>query len=143
MQCEKKMIAKLNKNQALEAQVQPPRMIIVTQDRDYWPGSEKDPEAMRRRAIKEKAFAEISQGRHMGYVRPGYMLINVPPNLDDDYSDVCGRGLDFYDRAYCQRFFDPSLPGTKFILDNYDQKELEDGFGGLDAIAEMMGWEYP
>ncbi|KAL3840959.1 hypothetical protein ACJIZ3_025550 [Penstemon smallii] len=111
-----------------------PRLIFIKQDMDYWPGSEMDPCVMDRRAAKERAYSFYK-------IKPDYKEIHVPyvhEEVTEEPTEefVENENLEvFYKRGthvrpYYEKiirecfatYFDPSLPGTKFIVENMDSR---------------------
>ncbi|KAK4420244.1 hypothetical protein Salat_2437400 [Sesamum alatum] len=97
-----------------------PRLIFVAQDPDFWPGSEKDPDVMVRRAKKSRVAS------HKDFVVP---LSPEEENYKRSYyfHDPKAREAQRMEleRLAFMRCHDPSLPGTKFLLDNYSPEERD------------------
>ncbi|KAK9286408.1 hypothetical protein L1049_014804 [Liquidambar formosana] len=95
----------------------PPRLIFVLQAQEYWPGSESNPEAMKRRLLKQKALEETGCEPFGGTF--DYKELDVVT-----YVEFSGYGA--YDP--CQGYdqvFNPNLPGYRFIIENYPEPERE------------------
>ncbi|KAK9274951.1 hypothetical protein L1049_022208 [Liquidambar formosana] len=95
---------------------EPPRLIFVLQAQEYWPGSESNPEAMAMRASKEKAFAEAGHEPFRGAF--DYKRLTVAT-----YIKCSGYG--YVSRRDYLQYFNPNLPGYRFIIENYPESERE------------------
>ncbi|KAG8369520.1 hypothetical protein BUALT_Bualt14G0022100 [Buddleja alternifolia] len=92
-----------------------PRLIFVKQDRDYWPGSETDdPDVMLRRAAKEKSMPRPYVDHRDIYVPP---LPEEEEKTPAYFADSNARKV-YRAKRFFMRYLDPSMPGTKFILDS-------------------------
>ncbi|KAG8369523.1 hypothetical protein BUALT_Bualt14G0022400 [Buddleja alternifolia] len=101
-----------------------PRLIFVKQDRDYWPGSETDdPDVMLRRAAKEKSMPRPYVDHRDIYVPP---LPEEEEKTPAYFADSNARKV--YraeaEKRFFMRYLDPSMPGTKFILDSMPPSEV-------------------
>ncbi|KAL3840809.1 hypothetical protein ACJIZ3_025400 [Penstemon smallii] len=113
-----------------------PRLVIVKQDRDYWPGSEKDDGVMDRRAAKERDFKACK-----GYgPTPDYRDVEVVNSLTGEEEEERAK-IDTFDyighlMMTYKRYFDPSLPGAKVVIDNIGI-ELRGAFGDCMTIPGL------
>lgn len=109
-----------------------PRLIFVLQDKDFWPGSKSDPNAMKRRIWKEIDYIKKKK-RYPRRHRPDYKYLSFSNEVDFIESESSEDGALILKQLYAL-IYNPNLPGAKFVYENLNGNQRQE----MESIQKLI-----